>query len=85
MSTVKTAISIDRKIFRKVNTLSHRLRISRSQFFSQAAEYMIKKNENLELLRKINAAVDAGGPDPEEKKLLEVHKQYFFTKVADKW
>jgi hypothetical protein len=32
-------------------------------FFSQAAQYMIEKNDNLELLKKINSAVDGQNED----------------------
>jgi metal-responsive CopG/Arc/MetJ family transcriptional regulator len=56
MGTVKTAISLDKELFIKVEKLSNKLHLSRSGFFSQAAEYIIKKNEKLELLQKINQA-----------------------------
>lgn len=54
MPTVKTAISIDKELDRKVTELSRELHISKSRIFSQAVSYFIEKKENLELLRKIN-------------------------------
>ena len=58
MKTIKTAISIDSETFRLVNRISRKLHMSRSRFFSQAARYMAVKDENLELVKRINAAVD---------------------------
>ena len=58
MGTIKTAISIDSKTFKKVDRLARKLHISRSQFFTQAAKHMIKRDDNLELLRKINNAYE---------------------------
>jgi metal-responsive CopG/Arc/MetJ family transcriptional regulator len=54
MSTVKTAISINKKLYNEVEKLSNKLKLSRSQIFSQAVEYIIKRKKNLELLQKIN-------------------------------
>lgn len=81
-STVKTAISIDSGIYRKVESLSRKLHISKSRFFTQAAQYMIEKNDNLELLKKINAAcTDA---DSEEGRLKR-EKNYAKKQMTEKW
>jgi metal-responsive CopG/Arc/MetJ family transcriptional regulator len=81
MGTIKTAISIDSGIFKKVDRLARKLRISRSQFFTQAAKHMIKKDENLELLQKINDAYK--GDDDNIRRKIE--KQYTRKKVVEKW
>ena len=81
MGTVKTAISIDSRIFKKVNRLARKLHISRSQFFTQAAKQMIKKDENLELLQKINEAYK--GDDDTIRRKIE--RQYTGKKVVEKW
>jgi metal-responsive CopG/Arc/MetJ family transcriptional regulator len=56
MSTIKTAISIDKDLYKKIQKLSQQLNISKSNIFSQAVEYMITRKSNLELLKKINNA-----------------------------
>ena len=56
MPTIKTAISIDKSLYLRVESLAKRLSLSRSQVFSQALEYMINRDENLELIRRINLA-----------------------------
>ena len=81
MGTIKTAISIDSRIFKKVDRLARKLRISRSQFFTQAAKHMIKKDDNLELLQKINESYK--GDDDNIRRKIE--KQYTRKKVVEKW
>ena len=81
MGTIKTAISIDSRIFNQVDRLSHRLHISRSRFFAQAATYMIKRDENLELLKKINSACD----HDEDVMRRKHEKKYTRKKVVEKW
>ena len=51
---MKTAISIDDELFKKVEKLSDKLHISRSKLFTQALEYLIEKNESLEIIQKLN-------------------------------
>jgi hypothetical protein len=82
MNTVKTAISIDVKTFRKVEKLTRKLHISRSQFFGQAARHMIEKDDNLDLVRKINASFLESGDD---NTLLQREKAYSRGKVLERW
>jgi hypothetical protein len=82
IKTVKTAISIDAGTFRLVNRLSRRLHMSRSSFFSQAARYMVDKNENCELLQRINACFE---PAPDEGRRARHEKSYSRRKVLDRW
>ena len=60
MPTMKTAISIDKSLYRRVEALAKKLSLSRSQVFSQAVEYMIDRDENIELVRRINLAHEEG-------------------------
>jgi metal-responsive CopG/Arc/MetJ family transcriptional regulator len=82
MKTIKTAISIDTKTFRSVERLTRKLHISRSRFFTQAARYMVKKDENLELLRKINAAFESDTGDHTRN---QHEKSYTAEKIVEKW
>ncbi len=84
MSTVKTAISIDSNIFKKVEKLSSKIKLSRSQIFSQAVEYFITKTDNLELLNKINEAY-SDLPNESERNYLKKAKRNYKSKVIDKW
>lgn len=68
MPGVKTAISLDEKLFDKVNKLANELHVSRSRLFTLAVKDYLKKQENQTLLAKLN---DAYGdhPDKEERKI----------------
>jgi hypothetical protein len=82
MSTIKTAISIDTTTFRKVQSLTRKLHISRSQFFGQAARHMIQRDENLDLLRRINASYKQDGEDIIRKRH---EKSYARRKTIERW
>jgi metal-responsive CopG/Arc/MetJ family transcriptional regulator len=56
MTVIKTAISIDKSLFEKINQLANEIKLSRSQIFSQAVRYFVDKRDNLELVRRINQA-----------------------------
>jgi metal-responsive CopG/Arc/MetJ family transcriptional regulator len=84
MSSIKTAISIDETLFNSVEKLAKKLHISRSMFFTQSARYMLKRDENIELLQKINKAYET--PDMvEEKKVRLYERKYSKRKPVDSW
>ena len=56
MATVKTAISIDSRIFQAMERMAKRQRVSRSRLFSQAAEQFLKKQDTASLIEQINRA-----------------------------
>ena len=81
-TTIKTAISIDIETYKKVERLSNKLKISRSQFFSQAARYMLEKDENIDLLIRINTALRNGKQD---EKIIKNGKEYTGSNIIEKW
>ena len=68
MPGVKTAISLDEKLFDKVNKLANELHVSRSRLFTLAVKDYLKKQENQTLLAQLNDAY-ANTPDEEERKI----------------
>lgn len=68
MATVKTAISLQEPLFKKVEAVANTLSISRSHFFALAAEAFIKEYENRQLLEQINAAYEDEA-EPEEREI----------------
>lgn len=66
MATVKTAISLQEPLFKKVEALASTLSISRSRFFALAA--LDEEHETRQLLEQINAAYEDGA-DPEEQEI----------------
>ena len=66
MAAIKTAISIDARLFQRVDRLSKRMRIPRSRLFSRAVEEFIRRHDSQELVRRINKAY-ANGETGEER------------------
>ncbi len=66
MPGVKTAISLDEELLKKVNRLSNDLHVSRSKVFTLAVQDYLKKQENQSLLAQLNEAY-GDSPREEEK------------------
>jgi metal-responsive CopG/Arc/MetJ family transcriptional regulator len=79
---MKTAISIDEDLFKKVENLASKLNVSRSQLFAQALEYLIKKSETLEIIQKLNALY--GANDREQAAAMKGGKRKMKS-IVDKW
>ncbi len=56
MENVKTAISIQKSLFEQAEKVARKMKISRSRLFALALEDYIRREENRELLGRINAA-----------------------------
>jgi metal-responsive CopG/Arc/MetJ family transcriptional regulator len=56
MPGVKTAISLDEKLFNRVNKLAKKMHVSRSRLFTLAVDDYLKKQENEYLLAQLNKA-----------------------------
>jgi len=67
-SSVKTAISLQEELFKKVNKLAGELHVSRSRLFVMAVQDFIQKKESQDLLSQINNAF-SDQPDSEEIKI----------------
>jgi antitoxin MazE6 len=65
VNTIKTAISLKKELFEKVNKLARDLNISRSRLFVLAVQHYIKEIENRNMLTEINNAF-SDPADPEE-------------------
>jgi len=68
--TVKTAISLDRRLLERTNALAAKLGASRSRLVAMALEEFLRRHENRRLLEQINRA-HAGAPDSEDAALLD--------------
>lgn len=82
MSTVKTAISIEKSIFEQMDILAKNLNISRSRLFSIAAREFIERHNNLELLKLINAAYEDSS---ETEPMVAMMHSNHYRMVNDQW
>jgi len=58
MTSIKTAVSIQKELFDQAETLAHEMNVSRSRLFVLALEDYIRRYQNQRLLREINAAYE---------------------------
>lgn len=54
MAQIKTAVSLDKSLFEQIDTLAHKLKVSRSRLFAMALEDFLRHHENEQLLQEIN-------------------------------
>ncbi|PIU18919.1 MAG: hypothetical protein COT16_00635 [Elusimicrobia bacterium CG08_land_8_20_14_0_20_44_26] len=84
---IKTGISLQESVFRKIDTLAHQTHIPRSKLFEEAAVEFLKKKEGPNLLKKLNE-VYAKEPTEDDKKWLEfatVHQRKLMNRKENKW
>ncbi len=84
MGNVKTAISIDKALFEKINNLANEMNTSRSRVFALAAEEFIQRHKNKELLDAINSAYD-DVTDEKESTLTSAMRSRHLSMVQDQW
>ena len=84
MTTVKTAISIQKSLFDQVNNLAEELQMPRSQLFVLAVEEFIKRHQNLKMLETLNE-VYSDVPEPPEQTLRERMRQQHRRLVEGQW
>jgi metal-responsive CopG/Arc/MetJ family transcriptional regulator len=58
MTSIKTAVSIQKDLFDQAEILAHEMNVSRSRLFVLALEDFIRRYQNQRLLREINAAYE---------------------------
>lgn len=82
MTKVKTAISIEKKIFEQMEALADDLNVSRSRLFTIAAGEFLERHDNIELLKKINEAYEeSSGTEP----MVSVMHSNHYRMVKDQW
>ena len=82
MPNIKTAISIEKPIFEKMDVLAKNLKISRSRVFALAAQEFIKRHNNMELLKSLNDAYD---DLPESEPIVAEMRSSHYRMVKDQW
>jgi metal-responsive CopG/Arc/MetJ family transcriptional regulator len=56
MAQIKTAVSLDKSLYEQIDTLAHKMKVSRSRLFAMALEDFLRHHENEQLLQDINKA-----------------------------
>ncbi len=82
MPNIKTAISIEKPIFEKIDMIAKDLNVSRSFIFSQAAKEYILRHQNIELLEQINKAYE---DQSDSESLVFSMRSKHYALVKDQW
>jgi len=84
MANIKTAISLQKSLFEKVENLAHEMKVSRSRLFVLALEEYIHRHQNRRLLEKINQAYQGESEAGEQKRVRQM-KRLHRAVVENEW
>jgi len=84
MQAIKTGISVEKKLFEKINDYTRAKKLTRSKFFSLAAQAFIEHQKNKEMFDQINAAY-ADEPDAVEQSVLRKSRNQHRQIVKREW
>jgi len=84
MNSTKTAISLQKSLLNRVDTLAQELDITRSRLFTLAVEDFIQRHKNQKILEAINAAYDDTS-DLEEQIMLQKMRRKHKELVKEQW
>jgi metal-responsive CopG/Arc/MetJ family transcriptional regulator len=78
MTSIKTAISIEKDLFDQAEDLAHEMNVSRSRLFVLALEEYLMRHQNQRMFREINAAYEEKQEAPDStysRKMKRTHRQ----------
>ncbi len=82
MPNIKTAISIEKPVFEKMEMLAKNFKVSRSFIFTQAAKEFIQRHQNKDLLERINKAYE---DQSESESLVSKMRSKHHDLVKEEW
>lgn len=85
MSNVKTAVSLPKDLFDKVDVLAEEMKVSRSGLLALAMEEFMERRQNRLLLEAINRAYENDAEDPEEADRLRQMRRLHRETVKEPW
>jgi metal-responsive CopG/Arc/MetJ family transcriptional regulator len=84
-NTIKTAISIQKKLFEQADALAGQMKISRSHLFGLAIESFIRRYQNQALLDEINQAYSSQDDPDEQARLSKMRKGQRTLLEKEEW
>jgi len=75
MSSVKTAISVERSLFNHVNDVAHELSIPRSRLFVLAVKEYLDRHESQWMLDRLKKAYCDGGDKEEVERMMPLQRE----------
>jgi metal-responsive CopG/Arc/MetJ family transcriptional regulator len=84
MANVKTAISLQKRLFERADALAQEMNIPRSRLFALALEEFLERHDTEELLERINAACQEG-LEPSDERWLNAMREHHRRLVEGEW
>jgi len=75
MSSVKTAISVEKSLFDHVNDVARALSIPRSHLFVLAVKEYLDRHESQWMLDRLNKAYSDGGDKEEVERMMPLQRE----------
>lgn len=75
MSTVKTAISVEKSLFDHIDQLAHTLSIPRSRLFVIAVKEYLDRHESQWMLDRLKEAYSDGGDKEEVERMMPLQRE----------
>lgn len=83
MSTVKTAISLDKPLLEQVDSVAQEMGVPRSRLFVLAMEAFLEQRQNKQLLDAINQVYTEHPPTPQEETYLKEMQTLYTSGLED--
>lgn len=84
MATIKTAISIPESLFREVDLLAKKMKISRSELVAKSMQWFLENQKNRNIWEELNQAY-SDSPNIHEKKRQNQVKTHHRKLVEGEW
>jgi hypothetical protein len=84
MPNIKTAISLDERLFRQIERLAEEMKLSRSKVISKAVQLLLERHRNQDILDRLNQ-VYKNGPDEDDVKWMRGARAKYAQTFKDKW
>ncbi|MEZ4592466.1 MAG: CopG family transcriptional regulator [Chloroflexota bacterium] len=83
MSTVKTAISLEKPLLEQVDSVAQEMGIPRSRLFVIAMETFLEQRQNRQLVEAINQVYTEHPPTPQEETYLKEMQSLYGSGLED--
>lgn len=82
--TLKKAISLDKELLDKVESLASAMRVSRGTLFTLAIKEYLERHDDAGMVAALNA-VYGDAPDTQDTELLDRHRRSHAARMQGEW
>jgi metal-responsive CopG/Arc/MetJ family transcriptional regulator len=85
MSTIKTAVSLDSRLYSKADKVAQEMSISRSRLFGLALEAYLERRDAVDLARSYNEAYSEPLDEEEQESLRCAEEAHWAALEPEEW